>query len=161
MFMGECLFKEKALPRALFKTFSENLNCSRRMKSRGAALHKCSRRVGAPVSGRKPKHTPGAPSGGGAVPSRRGCDRQKPPRDDKKRETTKKPERRYCLSGSFLCRGDRGAHAAVIFHAVPSDKPRRVFGSGGVEGGPSKKPPPRRIVLINRKCRGSGRCRRG
>ena len=45
--MGECLFKGKTLP--LFKTFSENLNCSRRMKSRGAALHKCSRRVGTRV----------------------------------------------------------------------------------------------------------------
>ena len=160
--MGECLFKEKALPRALFKTFSENLNCSRRMKSRGAALHKCSRRVGAPVSGRKPKHTQGGPrEGAGRFRAVGGVTDKKTERRQKNRETTKNPERRCCLSGSFLCRGDRGAHAAVIFHAVPSDKPRRVFGSGGVEEGPSKKPPPRRIVLINRKCRGSGRCRRG
>ena len=160
--MGECLFKEKALPRALFKTFSENLNCSRRMKSRGGGFAQVQPSRGGTRVGQKTKaHARGTPRGGGAVPSRRGCDRQKPPRDDKKRETTKNPERRYCLSGSFLCRGDRGAHAAVIFHAVPSDKPRRVFGNGGVEGGPSKKPPPRRIVLINRKCRGSGRCRRG
>ncbi len=161
--MGECLFKEKALPRALFKTFSEKLNCSRRMKSRGAALHKCSRRVGAPVSGRKPKYTQGGtPRGGGAVPSRRGCDRQKPPRDDKKTERRQKNPRDVTVCRVlFYVGATGGAHAAVIFHAVPSDKPRRVFGSGGVEGGPSKKPPPRRIVLINRKCRGSGRCRRG
>ena len=85
--MGECLFKEKALP--LFKTFLENLNCSRRMKSRGAALHKCSRRVGAPVSGRKPKHTPGGRPErwrGGSEPSETVTDKK--PRDDKKpRET--------------------------------------------------------------------------
>ena len=69
MFMGECLFKEKTLP--LFKTFSENLNCSRRMKSRGAALHKCSRRVGARVGQETEALAPGGAERGrgGSEPS--------------------------------------------------------------------------------------------
>lgn len=86
--MGECLFKEKALPNALFNTFSENLNCSRRMKSRGASLHKCSRRVGAPVSGRKPKHTPGGRRAGAGRFRAVGGATDKNPRDDKKTRET-------------------------------------------------------------------------
>ena len=59
-------------PHPLFKTFLGNLNCSRRMKSMGAALHKCSRRVGAPEIGQETEaHARGA-SREGAVPSRRG-----------------------------------------------------------------------------------------
>ena len=88
--MGECLFKEKALPRALFKTFSENLNCSRRMKSRGAALHKCSRRVGAPVSGRKPKHTPGGRRAGAGWFRAVGGVTDKNPRETTKNERRQK-----------------------------------------------------------------------
>ena len=70
MFMGECLFKEKTLP--LFKTFLENLNCSRRMKSRGGGFAQVQPSRGGTRVGQETKaHAPGGAERGrgGSEPS--------------------------------------------------------------------------------------------
>ena len=65
-------------------------------------MHKCSRRVGAPVSGRKPKHTQGGAERGRGDSKSSGGVTDKKPRDDKKTERRQKTRETLLSVGFFF-----------------------------------------------------------